>query len=183
MVFDLMQRLPQGYSIARADQEEVERLIDIDLAAGQLFNDSGLISDDALSDHVPADIFETAIDNQNLLTARNEKGLAVGFALTSERAGTFYLDQISVHPDFGRKGLGSALIKRVVEEAKFRKLKTVTLSTFREIAWNGPFYKKHGFKEIARRQMEDWMIDLEKVQAASLDISQRCFMRRKVKWL
>ncbi len=178
-----MQRLPQGYSIARADREEIDTLIDIDLAAGHLFNDTGLIAEDALSDHVPADVFDTAIEKNHVLTARTEKGVAIGFALTSERTGTLYLDQISVHPDHGRQGLGSALITRVVEEAKIRKFKTVTLSTFRDLAWNGPFYKKLGFREVARRQMEDWMIDLEKVQAMSLDISQRCFMRRKVKRL
>lgn len=178
-----MQRLPQGYSIARADSDEIDTLIEIDLAAGELFNDTGLIADEALSDHVPADVFDSAIEENHILTVRDRKGVPVGFALTSERCGTFYLDQISVHPEHGRQGIGAALIKRVVEEARIRSLKTVTLSTFRDLAWNGPFYKRLGFREVSRRQMDDWMIDLEKVQAMSLDITKRCFMRRKAKWL
>lgn len=178
-----MQRLPQGYSLASAATEEIDALIKIDLAAGSLFEGTGLIDDSALGDHVPADIFEQAIENGNLFTARDRKGMAVGFALTSLRQNTFYLDQISVHPDHGRKGLGRALVRRVVDEARLRHLKSVTLSTFRDLAWNGPFYRRLGFKEVTRKKMEDWMLDLEKVQEATLDISERCFMRRKVTWL
>lgn len=178
-----MQRLPQGYSLANAATEEIDTLIGIDLAASTLFEGTGLIDDSALDDHVPSKVFEHAIESGNLLTARDKKGQVVGFALLSRRQDTLYLDQISVHPDHGRMGLGGALITRVLEEAKFRKLKTVTLSTFRDLAWNGPFYRRHGFKEIARKKMDGWMLELEKVQEATLDMSQRCFMRRKVRWL
>ncbi|KCZ89477.1 GNAT family N-acetyltransferase [Hyphomonas johnsonii] len=178
-----MRRLPEDYSITRVAPEEIPALIAIDLAAGELFNDTGLIDEDALDDHVPPDVFAQAIETRHLITVRDGKGQPVGFALTSNRGGTLYLDQISVHPDHGRQGLGAALIERVVDEAKARKLRQITLSTFRELAWNGPFYHRLGFREIPREKLADWMLDLEKAQAASLDISQRCFMARRTGWL
>jgi GNAT superfamily N-acetyltransferase len=178
-----MQTLPKDYSITRSAGDEIPVLIAIDLAAGALFVDTGLLSEEALADHVPEEVFEHALKENDLIVARDAKGQPVGFALTSQRGGTLYLDQISVHPDHGRKGLGRALIARVVGEARERKLRCITLSTFRDLAWNGPYYRTLGFREIPQSKMADWMRALEKVQAASLDVSQRCFMMRKVGWL
>ena len=178
-----MRRLPEDYAISRSTQDEIPALIAIDLAAGALFADTGLLSADALTDHVPPEVFEQAIAGDDLIIARCPAQHPVGFALTSRRGGTLYLDQISVHPGHGRKGIGAVLVDRVVAEAKVRKLRCVTLSTFRDLAWNGPFYRRMGFREIARPKLADWMLELETVQAASLDVSQRCFMMRKVGWL
>jgi ribosomal protein S18 acetylase RimI-like enzyme len=178
-----MQSLPEDYSITRSARDEIPALIAVDLAAGGLFADTGLLSAEALADHVPAEVFEHALEENDLLVARDRKGRPVGFALTSQRGGTLYLDQISVHPDHGRRGLGRALIARLADEARTRKLRCITLSTFRDLAWNGPYYRSLGFREIPQAKMAGWMRDLESVQAASLDVSQRCFMIRKVKWL
>ena len=88
-----------------------------------------------------------------------------------------------MHPDCGGKGLGTGLMRHVLQLAKQRRLKQVTLSTFRDVPWNGPFYGKLGFREIPRKDMADWMLELERIQAESLDVSQRCFMVRKIGWL
>lgn len=112
------------------------------------------------------------------------RGEAVGFALTSVRGASLYLDQISVDPAHGRKGLGAALMERVLKDAGRRGLKSVTLSTFRDLAWNGPFYRRLGFRELPRAQMQDWMREIEDIQKANgLDVSKRCFMIRKTGWL
>ncbi|HBT36557.1 MAG TPA: GNAT family N-acetyltransferase, partial [Hyphomonas sp.] len=49
--------------------------------------------------------------------------------------------------------------------------------------WNAPFYAKHGFREIRRSDMAEWMLELERIQAEELDVSKRCFMVRKIGWL
>lgn len=178
-----MRRLPEDYAISRSTQDEIPALIAVDLAAGSLFADTGLLSEEALTDHVPPEVFEQAIAASDLIVARGPAREPVGFALTSRRGGTLYLDQISVHPGHGRKGIGAVLVGRVIAEARLRRLCCVTLSTFRDLAWNGPFYRRLGFREIARPKLADWMLELETVQAASLDVSLRCFMMRKVGWL
>jgi GNAT superfamily N-acetyltransferase len=168
--------------ISPASLEDIDALIAIDLAAGQLFAPTGLISDDGLHDHVPRAVFEQAVDAGDVFwISRND--VPAGFALVSQRGGTLYLDQISVHPDHGRQGLGATLIQHVCQLARQRRLKQVTLSTFRDIPWNGPFYRKLGFRELERRELADWMLELEKIQAHSLDVSLRCFMVRKIGWL
>lgn len=178
-----MQQTRTAHVISPARREDIDALIRIDLAAGQLFAPTGLVSDDALHDHVPANVLEQAIDAGDLFRISSPGETPAGFALVSQRGGTLYLDQISVHPDHGRQGLGESLVRYVFQLAKQRKLKQVTLSTFRNVPWNGPFYRKLGFRELARKDMAPWMLDLEAIQAHSLDVSQRCFMVRKFGWL
>lgn len=178
-----MESPPTGYTISLAERDDIAMLIEVDLAAGQLFAPTGLIDGDALLDHVPENVFEQAIDAGDVLKVHEVPSAPVGFALMSHRGGTLYLDQLSVHPDHGRKGLGAALIQRVFQIARQRKLRVVTLSTFRDVPWNGPFYRKLGFRELPRKDMAEWMLDLERIQALSLDVSKRCFMARKIGWL
>ena len=144
-----MQQATSPYGIEGADASEVGLLAEVDRAASALFAPTGLLSDEALKDHVPVDILASAAENGDLFTARLDSGTAVGFALVSLRGGTLYLDQISVHPDHGQRGIGADLLTRVIDEAKRRKLRRVTLSTFRDLPWNGPFYAKHGFATAA----------------------------------
>lgn len=175
-----MRHLPADYQLCGAALEEIPDLVRIDLAAGKLFAGTGLLPEAELSDHVPEDVLAAAISAGHLHTVRDYKGRLAGFALTSVRRRALYLDQISVHPGHGRKGLGAALLARVMAEAKERGLKTVLLSTFRELPWNAPFYKRHGFRILPKRRYETWMLQIEEAQAArGIDVSKRCFMIRK----
>jgi len=178
-----MRRLPEGYSITPAAPEDIADLVFADLAASQLFAGTGYIPDEDLTEHVPVDVLEAAMAPGHLTAARF-RGDAIGYALTSLRGNSLYLDQISVDPAHGRKGLGAALMGHVCRNARRRGLKSVTLSTFRDLAWNAPFYRRQGFRELPRRRMEDWMHKIEAAQAASgLDVSKRCFMVRRTGWL
>lgn len=179
-----IRRPPAGYETAGAAPEEIPALIAIDLAAGKIFEGTGLLPDSQLGDHVPADALRAAMKTGHLHTVRDRKGNLAGFALTSVREGWLYLDQISVDPAYGRQGIGSALIGRVMLEARDRGLKRVTLSTFRDPPWNGPFYRKNGFRELPRKKMEKWMIEIESIQDDNgLNVRDRCFMARRLGWL
>jgi len=175
-----MSDLPEGYTITAAKVDDVPALIAVDKAASALFEPTGLLEPEALSDHVPADVLETEMPLGNVIAARNQHGWAVGFALIRLRGAGLYLDQVSVHPDHGQKGIGRALVEQVLTEAERRKLPHVSLSTFRDLAWNGPFYASLGFKEIPREKHEPYMQEIEDAQKPFMDVTKRCFMRRKV---
>lgn len=176
-----MPDLPEGYSITLAELDDIPALISVDKAASALFEPTGLLTEAALADHVPPELLETEIPLANVFVARNEHDWAVGFALIRPRGTGLYLDQISVHPDHGKKGIGRALVIRTLAEAEARKLPHVSLSTFRDLAWNGPFYASLGFKEVSADRLEPYMLEIEEAQKPFMDVSQRCFMRRKVR--
>lgn len=181
----MMAKLPVNYEIRFASLLDIPALIRADRAASELFRPTGLIPDmAAIPQSIPADTLAAAIEQGMVLTVTDVQGdisHPVGFSMTQRREKTLYLHQLSVDPAHGRKGLGAGLVKHVFALAEEYACHSVTLSTFRDVAWNGPFYAKLGFREIPRKKLEHWMLEIERDQAATLDVSLRCFMRRSVR--
>lgn len=176
-----MATVPQGYQLRLAKQGDIPALIAADRAASELFRPTGLVPNmGTVPESVPADTLSQSIDDGLVIVITDERG-PVGFSLTQLRLPTLYLDQLSVDPAHGRKGLGRGLVIATFALAESRGAKDVTLSTFRDLPWNGPFYKKMGFREIPRAKLTDWMVEIEAIQAETLDVTKRCFMRRAVR--
>jgi GNAT superfamily N-acetyltransferase len=72
----------------------------------------------------------------------------VGFARIDLVDGLAHLEQLSVHPDAARRGIGTALLIAAIEWARQRNHPAMTLSTYRDVPFNGPFYARHGFTEL-----------------------------------
>jgi GNAT superfamily N-acetyltransferase len=66
-----------------------------------------------------------------------------------------HLEQLSVHPDHGGRGIGRALLRAGCAWAAARGYGELTLATYRDVPWNGPFYASEGFVEIGA--VDDWM--------------------------
>lgn len=73
---------------------------------------------------------------------------AVGFAHVVEIDGRFHLQQLAVHPDHTRQGLGLELGYAAVDLAASRGGDSISLTTYAEVPWNAPFYRRLGFAEI-----------------------------------
>ncbi|MEO7268243.1 MAG: GNAT family N-acetyltransferase [Knoellia sp.] len=86
----------------------------------------------------------------------------VGFAHVLELGGGWHLEQIAVHPAHGRRGLGSALLDGVCREVASRGGRAVTLRTFADVPWNGPFYARNGFVELEVEP--EWMAPLRQTE-------------------
>lgn len=176
-----MASLPQDYTIRPATHGDIPQLVLIEQAGNELFAPTGLIRPENMDDHVSIEWHQDAIEAGMSFVAANGDNLPVGFTLTSLREPDLYLDEIAVHPDYARHGLGSALLEHCLERAKDEGVRAVSLSTFRNVLWNGPFYKQFGFKELPQKKWTEWMHQINTVQAETLDVTQRCFMRRQVK--
>ena len=66
-----------------------------------------------------------------------------------------HLEQLSVHPDHGRRGIGRALLRAGCAWAAARGYPELTLATYRDVPWNGPFYASEGFVEVG--PVDDWL--------------------------
>jgi GNAT superfamily N-acetyltransferase len=73
----------------------------------------------------------------------------VGFVQLDEVDGEAYLAEIAVIPKWMRQGIGSRLLERACEWARTQGYPAVTLTTFAEVPWNGPYYASRGFVEVA----------------------------------
>ena len=172
------------YRVRPARGDEVGELQNIDLASATLFRGSGLIDFGPTGEPgqpIPEDRLRKGFGDALIWVAVDEREELAGFALCSDRGEDLYLDQISVLPRHGRKGLGTQLVRRCLQEAETRAHTRVSLSTFRKVPWNGPFYRRLGFREVPAWRLQDWQLDIRELQKQTMDVRLRCFMDRKVK--
>ncbi len=67
-----------------------------------------------------------------------------------------HLEQLSVHPDHGGRGIGRALLRAAVGWSRANGYDELTLVTYREVPWNGTFYVSEGFVEIG--PADEWLV-------------------------
>lgn len=72
----------------------------------------------------------------------------VGFAHVIRLDGEYHFEQLAVHPDHGRQGIGTELVYSVVDLVASLGGRSLTLMTFADVPWNAPFYQSLGFEII-----------------------------------
>lgn len=72
----------------------------------------------------------------------------VGFAHVLDLGGRLHLDQIAVHPDEQGRGLGRMLLWAAIGLTLDEGHDRLTLMTYADVPWNGPWYAAHGFAEL-----------------------------------
>lgn len=136
----------RDYEIAPARAADVPVLPFIERAASVL-----------LAGHAPASVLAETTSLVAFHAARREgrllvalaAGRPVGFAHIGRRERrAAHLEEIDVHPWHGRRGLGRRLVAAVCQWAAEHQYAWVTLTTFRDVPWNAPFYARLGFTEI-----------------------------------
>lgn len=118
---------------------EYEQLIEVEVAADKLFEVAGYGRTPP-----PASAQELAAAKR-LLVAGDPPA---GYARVEVVDGQAHLEGLSVRPRFMRQGIGSALVSAACGWAAEQGYARITLSTFAEVPWNGPFYATLGFTEL-----------------------------------
>jgi GNAT superfamily N-acetyltransferase len=165
------------YAIALARPADLALIPAIELAAARL-----------LVGHAPESVLAEATNEADLDRLRREGHLwvatannrPVGFAYVEVfEPRIAHLDEIDVHPDHGRRGLGRRLVMAVCDWAESVGFEAVTLCTFRDVPWNMPFYKKLGFDVVLDDMLSPAVASVVADEARrGLDISRRVVMRR-----
>ena len=149
----------------------------IEVRAGELFIEIGMPE---IAEHPPGDIDELAAA-EALLVAAGEDDQPVGYAWIELVGGTTYLEQLSVLPEAGRQGVGTALLDAVEDWARTRGDDAVLLTTFRDVPFNGPLYAKRGFVHVPEVEWTDELREIIAFQATlGMDPASRTVMRRSL---
>ena len=74
-----------------------------------------------------------------------------GYIVARESAGELHINNVAVRDQYRRRGIGSALLARVVEVARRLKVKVAFLEVRSGNRAAQALYEKTGFKAIARR--------------------------------
>ncbi|BDG05235.1 GNAT family N-acetyltransferase [Anaeromyxobacter oryzae] len=175
-----MDQRTHAYRIRPARPEDVPRLRAIEDEAGAMFSGLGLI-DEALDVSFPLEDLARLVGMGQVWVACLEDDVAVGMVIASVREGAVYVEEMDVLPGHGRRGLGAHLLDRVCAWAQAEGHAAVTLSTFRDVPWNGPFYRKHGFRDLQPSEWTPGMRAIREREAQhGLRVAARVFMRREL---
>jgi GNAT superfamily N-acetyltransferase len=172
---------PPPYHLRPARAADAERIQEIERRAARRFAGLGLI-DHVLDEVTPKKDLDEAIAGARAWVVSTADDVAVGYARAEVRGGLAYLDEMDVLPEHGRRGLGGRLVEAVCEWARERGFPAVTLTTFRAVPWNGPFYEKLGFRPLAPAEWTAEMaaIRREEEEEMRLPWAGRAFYQRRL---
>lgn len=173
----LGERISPKYRVTAARPEDLSRLPAIELAAAQLL--AGHAPESVLRETTSPDVLRRAQREGHLWVALGDD-VPVGFAhVEIVERGAVHLEEIDVHPDHGRRGLGARLIRHVCHWAASKGYDAVTLTTFRDVPWNAPFYARLGFEVVPPEQVSASLREIvEDEVRRGLDPLRRVVMKR-----
>lgn len=137
------------------------------------FRDTALA---AIADDEPTDArtLEARIRTHDALVAVDETDAPVAFVIVRPLGAEIYVEQIDVDPEHAGKRLGARLLAAMAARGA-----ALVLSTFRDIPWNAPWYRRLGFVDIADDALPPLLAHIRREHIArGLDESLRVFMRR-----
>lgn len=135
------------WSLRLARAEDADHLPAIELAAGSLFSRDPDLKNVDFEDVWTADEHRGLIAKGHCLVAFVGEHYA-GFLTAEPFKRELHIWEMSVHPDFQKRGVGAGLLRANMIDARNAGFSALTLTTFRDVPWNGPFYERLGFAEI-----------------------------------
>ncbi|WP_254073561.1 GNAT family N-acetyltransferase [Acidisphaera sp. S103] len=111
--------------------------------------------------------------------AADEHDTPVGF-LSAEVIAEhdLHIYEMSVAASFQGHGAGRALLTAAIEWAVTHHLSAVTLTTYRQVPWNAPFYSRVGFKVLSASHLDTRLaVLLRKEVESGFAENTRCAMR------
>ena len=137
--------------IRAARPSDYRKLPDVERRAGELFREIGMAD---IADHDPFDSDELAAAIA-LFVAVDDDDEPIGYAMVEMVDGHAHLEQLSVVPELGGQGVGTRLLDAVTDWADAQGHGEVTLTTFRDVAFNAPLYAKRGFDIVPEAEWSD----------------------------
>lgn len=165
-------------SIRPTRPHDAQHLPAIEQSAGELFLTIPELAWIADGDNITSERHLEFIAGGACWVAEINSRSVVAF-LAAQRAGAaLHIWELSVLLDHQRVGIGRALIQQAVDFARVQGLNAVTLSTFRDVPWNEPMYRRFGFKTLDLADCDERLRNvLENEIAGGLPGARRCAMR------
>ncbi len=135
----------------------------------------------AYADLIDFELVSETIDLEReyiwVVVDRNDQ--PVGFAIVhAGDSTTVHLHELDVHPQHARQGLGRWLIETIVKWAQGQGMKALTLTTFADVPWNGPYYERLGFRKLEISELSSALQLVRNAEAAAgLPMANRICMQ------
>ena len=137
------------HRVRHARAADLKMIAGIEDSGGPLFEEAfGDLTGDVLLSPAPSG--GERLDAPGFLLVVGPVGDPFGFAHVEIVDGFAHLGQVSVRPERMRQGYGAALVRESMREAWQLGYDRLSLTTYRDLPWNAPFYASLGFVEETR---------------------------------
>jgi len=154
---------------------DLDNLVILEVQAGQIFHSVGMSE---VADDVPDQDALRRSQEQGLSWVAEVHGEIAGYIVATVLDGNAHIGQVSVAPEYARQGIGHLLISHVEDWGRRHSRPATTLTTFRDVPWNSPYYETLGYRELSGSEIGN-EVSAEMKHEASLpgiDASRRCAM-------
>lgn len=141
-----------SYTVVPATPQHLPAIPAIERSAASLFGEG-----------FPPELREHTTPQSVLLAAQSEGRLWVAIAPDGELVGCVcvvlegagvHLGELDVLPAHGRRGIGTALVKTAECWARSHGYSEITLTTYRDLPFNAPFYARLGFSIVPESEWD-----------------------------
>ncbi len=133
-----------AWSLRLARPEDAEAMPEIERTAAVAF--AGEPSVDPARTRSVADYARLIRRGHSLVAHVGE--VMAGFLVAQPFSRELHIWEMDVAPAFQRRGIGAGLVRAAQIDARNTGFRALTLTTFRDLAWNAPFYASLGFEEV-----------------------------------
>ncbi|WP_233835862.1 GNAT family N-acetyltransferase [Paraburkholderia sp. ZP32-5] len=172
-----MQREP-AVTFRFATPHDADAIRAIEFEAGLRFIAVGMTG---IADAPPMalDTVNRKIAAREIIVAIDARAICVGFVMFEPQPARIYVQELDVLTSHAGRRIGAALIEQVAQIARERQLTQLVLSTYRDVPWNAPYYRRLGFRDIETADLDAALIARRDAHIArGLDESRRVFMQR-----
>jgi GNAT superfamily N-acetyltransferase len=167
------------YIFTQARPRDLRHIATIERAAARML--AGHIPEPLLDEVTPLSVLAAAQAAGRLWVALLDD-TPVGYAhVEIVEPNVAHLMELDVHPDHGRRGIGRRLVTEVSRWAGAQRCSAVTLTTFRDLPWNMPFYQRLGFDAVEIHTLSPALNAIRESETRrGLDPARRVVMRGPV---
>jgi ribosomal-protein-alanine N-acetyltransferase len=137
---------PEGITITRMSEHDLLEIVEIEEQSG--LSRWGWAAYYAELQGANRDLMFIAKPSRPLII---ESTPIAGYIVARETAGELHINNVAVRAEYRRRGIGAALLSRVLHEARRRKANAAFLEVRSANFAAQALYEKSGFKAIARR--------------------------------
>jgi len=154
---------------------ELGDLAALEVEAGQLFTTVGLHE---VAAHAPDLAALQDHHEQGRVWVADEDGQVAGYIMGGVLDGNAHIEQVSVAPSYAGRGIGAGLVRHVESWGRSLGLPVTTLTTFRDVPWNAPYYARLGYLELPLELRGPELTATMEHEASmpGIDAAQRCAM-------
>jgi ribosomal protein S18 acetylase RimI-like enzyme len=165
--------------LRKAQQADAGFFPELEQSAGLSFREYPELAWLADADNLPAERYLEIIGEGWSWVAEDMLSVPVAFVAATLEGAELHIWELNVRMECQRRGIGRRLLQHFIAEAAVARIAAITLTTFRDVPWNAPFYGSRGF-DVAKKPDPRLAGLLVAEVGKGLPAARRCAMRRRI---